>query len=164
MTRIGKGWTMMRQRGVKRGAAMLTAGLAATLAGCGGPDRVTVDDAWIRLPAVPGRPGAAYFTLEGGPTNATLIGVSADIAIRAEMHESMAGPGGMASMKPLASVAVPAKTDTVFAPDGRHVMLFDINPKAKAGRIYNLTLNFANGARIYAGAMAVGAADPKPDF
>lgn len=136
----------------------------ATLGGCSGPGRVTVDDAWIRLPAVTGRPGVAYFTLEGGPSNATLINVSADIAIRAEMHENMTGAGGMTSMKPLASVAVPAGTDTVFAPGGRHVMLFDINPKAKVGRIYNLTLNFSNGARIYAGAMTVGAADPAPDF
>ncbi|WP_349676232.1 copper chaperone PCu(A)C [Sphingomonas sp. UBA978] len=145
---------------VRMTAAALPMGLAA----CSGPERVAVDDAWIRLPAVPGRPGAAYFTLEGGPSNATLINVSADIAIRAEIHESMTGAGGMTGMKPLASVAVPAKTDTAFAPGGRHVMLFDINPKAKAGRIYNLTLNFANGARIYAPAMAVGAADPAPDF
>ncbi|MFN3433839.1 MAG: copper chaperone PCu(A)C [Sphingomonas sp.] len=144
------------------------AGLAAMLAvmpaGCGGPERVTVDDAWIRLPAVAGRPGAAYFTLHGGRSNATLIDVSADIAIRAEMHESMTGAGGMAGMTPLASVAVPAGTDTVFAPGGRHVMLFGINPKTKAGRIYNLTLNFANGARIFAPVTVVGASDPAPDF
>lgn len=139
-------------------------GLAAMLSACSKPNRVTVDDAWIRLPAVPGRPGAAYFTLHGGPSNATLIDVSADIAIRAEMHESMTGSGGMAAMKPLASVAVPARSDIVFAPGGRHVMLFDINPKAKAGRIYNLTLNFANGGRIYAPVTVVGPSDPAPDF
>jgi len=137
---------------------------ATAAAGCGGPERVTVDDAWVRLPAVAGRPGVAYFTLRGGPSPATLIDVSADIAVRSEMHESMTGAGGMAGMKPLASVAVPAGTDTVFAPGGRHVMLFDINPKAKAGRIYTLTLNFANGGRIYAPAMVVRAADPPPSF
>ncbi len=144
--------------------AMTAAMLPLAVTACGGPERVAVDDAWIRLPAVAGRPGVAYFTLEGGRSNATLIDVTADIAIRAEMHESMTGAGGMASMKPLASVPVPAGKDTVFAPGGRHVMLFDINPKAKVGRIYNLTLNFANGGRIYAPAMVVGAADPAPDF
>ena len=36
--------------------------------------------------------------------------------------------------------------------------------KAKAGRIYKLTLNFANGGRIYADATVVGAADPAPSF
>ncbi len=55
-----------------------------------------------------GRPGAAYFTLHGGRSDATLIDVSADVAVRAEIHESMSGAGGMAGMKPLASVAVPA--------------------------------------------------------
>jgi len=138
--------------------------LAAALAGCSRASRVEVDDAWIRLPAVPGRPGAAYFTLHGGPSDATLINVSAEIAIRAEMHESMTGAGGMSAMKPLAGVAVPARTDIAFAPGGRHVMLFDINPKAKAGRIYKLTLNFGNGGRLYVDAMTVGAAAPAPDF
>ncbi|MEH3158007.1 MAG: copper chaperone PCu(A)C [Sphingomonas taxi] len=152
-----------RPTGIPAGI-LLASALAASLAGCSGPKRVTVDDAWIRLPAVPGRPGAAYFTLHGGPSDATLIDVSADIAIRAEMHESMTGAGGMAGMKPLASVAVPARTDVVFAPGGRHVMLFDINPKAKRGRIYNLTLNFSNGGRLYAPVTVVGPGDPKPDF
>jgi len=82
---------------------MVLAGvMAAGLSGCGGPDRVTADDAWIRLPAAPGRPGAAYFTLHGGRSDATLIDVSADVAVRAEIHESMSGAGGMAGMKPLA--------------------------------------------------------------
>lgn len=147
-------WTMMAG----------TVVLAATLAGCNRADRVTVDDAWIRLPAAPGRPAAAYFTVHGGPSAATLIDVTADIAVRAEMHDSMTGPGGMTSMKPLTSVAVPARADVLFAPGGRHVMLFGINPKAKAGKIYNLTLIFANGARLYAPVTLVGPADPKPDF
>ena len=152
------------QLGRAFGTVALAGAMAAGLAGCGGPDRVTADDAWIRLPAAPGRPGAAYFTLHGGRSDATLIDVSADIAVRAEMHESMNGPGGMAGMKPLASVAVPAGGKVVFAPGGRHVMLFDINPKAKPGKIYNLTLNFGNGGRMYVPATVVGPADPAPDF
>jgi copper(I)-binding protein len=155
---------MRRIDWVTRAKAGTALALAASLAGCSAPTRVTVDDAWIRLPAAPGRPAAAYFTLHGGPSNATLISASADIAVRAEMHESMTGAGGMASMKPLASVPVPAKADVTFAPGGRHVMLFDINAKAKVGRIYNLTLSFGNGGRIYVPAMTVGAADPAPDF
>ncbi|PVE59361.1 hypothetical protein DC429_02850 [Arthrobacter sp. TPD3018] len=145
-------------------AMALAGAMAAGLGGCSGPDRVTADDAWIRLPAAPGRPGAAYFTLHGGRSDATLIDVSADVAVRAEMHESMGGAGGMAGMKPLASVAVPAGAKVVFAPGGKHVMLFDINPRAKPGKIFNLTLNFANGGRMYVPATVVGPADPAPDF
>ncbi|MCI1141584.1 copper chaperone PCu(A)C [Sphingomonas sp. WKB10] len=111
-----------------------------------------------------GATGAAYFTLHGGRSDATLIDVSADVAVRAEIHESMSGAGGMAGMKPLASVAVPAGAKVVFAPGGKHVMLFDINPRAKAGKIFNLTLNFANGGRMYVPATIVGPADPAPDF
>jgi copper(I)-binding protein len=149
------------------GKAFRAAALAGAMAGlsaCGGPERVTADDAWIRLPAAPGRPGAAYFTLHGGRSDATLIDVSADVAVRAEMHESMSGAGGMAAMKPLASVPVPAGAKVVFAPGGKHVMLFDLNRKARAGKIFNLTLNFANGGRLYVPATIVGPADPAPDF
>ena len=144
--------------------AAVLAGAMAGLSACGGPERVTADDAWIRLPAAPGRPGAAYFTLHGGRSDATLVDVSADVAVRAEMHESMSGAGGMAGMKPLGQVPVPAGSKVEFAPGGKHVMLFDLNPKAKAGKIFNLTLNFANGGRLYVPATIVGPADPAPDF
>ncbi len=30
-----------------------------------------------------------YFTLHGGPADATLVSVTSDVSIRAEMHESM---------------------------------------------------------------------------
>ena len=142
--------------------AAVLAGAMAGLSACGGPERVTADDAWIRLPAAPGRPGAAYFTLHGGRSDATLIDVSADVAVRAEMHESMSGAGGMAAMKPLASVPVPAGAKVVFAPGGKHVMLFDLGPRVAAGQRVPLKLSFAGGKTIEVQAMVVGAGDPAP--
>ena len=46
---------------------------ARTLASCSQPKELAVDGAWVRLGAVTGRPAAAYFTVHGGPTPATLL-------------------------------------------------------------------------------------------
>lgn len=141
-------------------AAALGLALAAA-SGCTGPTQVTVDDAWVRMPAVPGRPGAAYFTIHGGPRPATLIGVTSDLSIRSEMHESMSG-GGMAGMKPIAQVAIPAGGEVKFQPGGRHVMLFGINPHARKDVTFLLTFTFADGNRITRNAPSVAAADSAP--
>lgn len=139
----------------------------ALLAGCVMPPEVSVDDAWVRLGAVRGRPAAAYFTVHGGPTDATIIAVTSDVSIKAEMHESMTVPGaggGMMTMKPLTSVRVPAATDVVFAPGGRHVMLYDMNPGiVPGGRPVLLTVSFADGTRVSRKARVLGAGDAAPD-
>jgi hypothetical protein len=134
------------------------------LAGCeGAPKNVTADGAWLRLPAVKRQPAAAYVTIHGGPTDETLISVSCDVAIRSEMHETMRA-GGVASMKPLASVPVPARQTVTFAPGGRHIMLFDVNPALtpRSAHVTQLTLTFADGKRLVVPATVVGAGDPAP--
>lgn len=140
---------------MRNGTCLIAALLA--LAGCGRPAPLAVDSAWVRLPAVPGRPGAAYFTLRGGPADATLIAVDSDYVRRAELHESMAG-----GMRPLPSVAVPAGEDVAFAPGGRHAMLFDISPRMTPGKHLPLRFAFADGRRIDADAKVVAAGDPAP--
>jgi copper(I)-binding protein len=130
--------------------------LALSLAACGGPpDPLRVEGAWVRLPAVPGRPAAAYFTIRGGPTPATLIAVASDTAIVTEMHESMAN-----GMRPIAKVEVPAGGSVPFAPGGRHVMLIDLNRGITPGKTVTLTFTFADGTRLLRRAEAVAANAP----
>lgn len=134
----------------------------ALLAGCAGPAEVTVDDAWVRLGAVKGRPAAAYFTVHGGPVDTTIIAVTSDVSIRSEMHETMKHSGAM-TMTPIASVRVPAGTDVKFEPGGKHVMLYDMNPGiVRGGRPVLLTLSFADGRRISRKAGVLAAGDPAP--
>ncbi len=136
---------------------------AALLAGCGSPPEREIDDAWVRLPAVKGRPAVAYFTVRGGPTDSTIIAATSDVSIRSEMHESMK-TGGMMTMAPLASVRVPAKADVRFEPGGKHVMLYDLNPGiVRGGRPVLLTLSFSDGVRISRKANVFGAGDPAPE-
>jgi len=141
-------------------AALALTGMTAA---CGAPDHVTVSDAWVRLSAVKTNPAAAYFMLHGGPKDATLINVSTDTAVRAEMHETMNMGASMTKMQPVANVPLPARETVVFKPGGRHVMLFDINPGIKPGMTMRLTLSFADGSRLTEPAKVIGAGDPAPE-
>jgi hypothetical protein len=142
---------------------MMIALLAALLALGGCQAKQTyVENAYVRLPAVKGQPAAGYFTLHGGGKDSTLLGVSTEYAIRSEMHESMKS-GGMASMKPIDHLALPAEGMLAFKPGGRHVMLYDLNPEIVPGRTLALTLTFSDGTRLAfpARVIAAGATPPK---
>jgi copper(I)-binding protein len=135
---------------------------AMLVAGCQQKTEARADNAWVRLPAVAGNPGVAYFTIHGGSEPATLLAVSAPFAIRSEMHENMKGHDGMMTMAPLKQVAVAPKTDVTFAPGGRHVMLFDMAPTLQPGARAPIRLSFADGKNIEVQAIIIGAGDPEP--
>ena len=149
---------------------------AAALGGCASKPYLHVDRAWVRLAAVPGAPAAAYFTVHGGERDAALASVTSDVALKAEMHETMTvsagtmgtmgagtmGAGAMSEMRPLARVPVPARATVAFAPGGRHVMLFDVNRGIKPGDTLTLTFRFADGTPALADAKVVAAGDPAP--
>ncbi|MHA6718214.1 copper chaperone PCu(A)C [Sphingomonas sp. RS6] len=136
----------------------LLVGIVATasLAACAPKADLRVDGAWVRLPAVPGRPGAAYFTLHGGKKDAVLVSVSSRVAERAELHESASDASGMMQMRAIANVPVPAGGEVRFAPGGRHVMLFGLDPKLRAGERTSFTLHLADGRTVTASADIVG--------
>lgn len=134
----------------------------AALSACAPKGELKADGAWVRLPAVAGQPGAAYFTVQGGAAQDTLLAVSTPAALKAELHESMKGDHGMMRMAPLKDVAVPAGGKLEFAPGGRHVMLFSIGPAVKPGQKVPLSLSFASGKTLHVDAKVVGAGDPAP--
>ena len=135
----------------------------AMVAGCQqAPKDASVDGAWVRLPAVPGNPGAAYFTLHGGSKDAILVAVGAKFAVRTELHESMQGEGGMMTMAPLKQVSFAPGETVAFEPGGKHVMLFDVSPALKPGEKAPVTLSFADGKSLTVDAIIVGAGDPAP--
>jgi copper(I)-binding protein len=135
---------------------------AATLAGCAQEKQLFVADAWVRLAAVEGRPAAAYFTVNGGPTDATLVSVRTDVAVRTELHESKAAAGGGMTMDAVHQVAIPALQQVRFAPGGKHAMLFDVNPAVKPGGTITFIFTFADATRIQQTAQVIAAGDPAP--
>jgi copper(I)-binding protein len=140
---------------MRRGTALAILATAVALGGChpaankpDGAVSLSVSDAWIRLAPTPSNPSAAYFTLHGGQSEEQLIRVASPQAERGEMHATMGGAHGMSMMAPLGSVPVPARGTVGFAPGGRHVMLYGLDPAATPGREVRLEFTFASGRML----------------
>lgn len=138
----------------------IAASLAASLLLTGCQDKapsapVTVTESWIRLPAAPGRPGSAYFTVRSDGRPITLASVASPQIDRIELHESRV-ENGMMRMRPLAHIAVPEDQALVFEPGGKHAMLFGIDPSLKPGDRIKLHLKFEPSIEIVSDAEVRG--------
>ncbi len=102
---------------------------------------VTVEDAVVTLPVLPGRPGAAYFTLRTNNDPTRLTGISSPRIGRIELHETVSSDG-IASMRPLTDTIFSPDAPLAFAPGGRHAMLFEIDPSVRPGDRAALTFTF----------------------
>lgn len=143
--------------------AALLIGLVLAASACSKKEEgLRVEDAYVRFSPVRANPSAAYFTIHGGPQDVSLIGVSTEVAIRSEMHETMTGHQGMASMKPVTDVQVPAGSEIKFEPGGKHVMFWSMNPGLKAGRSITLIFAFSNGEKLQVSAPLVAAGQDVP--
>lgn len=117
----------------------------------------TVSEAWVRLPAAAGRPGAGYLVVSGKNAADALVAASAAKADRVEIH-SMAMVDGVMRMRAEPSLPVPANGKLMLAPGGNHLMLFGLDPALKPGDQIAITLTFASGAKVEARAQARSAA------
>ena len=89
----------------------------------------------IVMGATPDRPAVGYFRVQGGPQPVQLVAVTADLAQRVEMHESVK-ENGVVTMKPLLRADVPAKGELLFKQGGKHLMIWGINGAAvRAGKL-----------------------------
>ncbi len=137
-------------------------GIAVALSGCQAAP--SVHDAWVRLPAVPGRPAAAYAEVKGGATDTAVVRISTPAAGRSEMHLSSNDAAGHMSMTPIDAAALRAGQTASFAPGGMHVMLFDLRDDLRIGGTIPLTFHFRDDEvrPITVDARLVGAGDPAP--
>ena len=119
-------------------AALLA--LAACNQGTPPEPAVEVEGAIVMLPPIPGRPGAAYFTLASNNEPTKLVAVTSPPIERIELHGT-AQDGGVTRMRPLPPDALvfPGDLKMTFAPGERHAMLFGIDPALKPGDRVTLT-------------------------
>jgi periplasmic copper chaperone A len=118
--------------------------LAMVAAGCDrapAEPRVTVGDPVMTLPAVSGRPGAAYFMLRTNLGPMRLTGISSPRIGRIELHETRS-VNGVSRMTPLRDAGFSPAEPLSFAPGGRHAMLFEIDPALRVGASIPLTFRF----------------------
>jgi periplasmic copper chaperone A len=100
-----------------------------------------VRDAWIRLPAVAGRPGAAYFVVQAGAEPVALTAITTPAAERIELHATMMTDGVM-RMESMEAHSLAAGEASAFEPGGNHAMLFGLSPDLRPGERVPLTFTF----------------------
>lgn len=140
----------------------LAAVASATLASAAAPSAAwaapNVTAAWSR-PAAQGTTGAGFMTLSNpGAKPDALVSVESPLSGHVMVHQS-AMSGGMASMKMVASVPVPAGGSVTFAPGGYHLMFVGLTRPLNVGDALPATLTFASGAKVKA-TFVVGLAPP----
>lgn len=108
---------------------------------------LVISDAWTR-PTAAGMPmGVAYFTITNGTSSDdVLIAASTPAAARVEMHETSI-EDGMARMRPLTGIRVPAGGHVAVAPGGIHLMLVDLSQPLEAGSRVPLVLEFRTAGK-----------------
>jgi copper(I)-binding protein len=135
---------------------------ALTLSACSpaeenGPAE-TVENAWVRLPAVDGRPAAAYFILNGGEAGDTLLAIDSERVATIELHQTTMDGGAM-RMRPIMSTDMPVGAAVAFEPGGRHAMLFGIDPEITPGTTLSLNFRFDSGRDVRIEAITIAAGD-----
>lgn len=123
-----------------------------------GTPAVEVEEAWVRLPAVPGRPAAAYFTLRAYNADIRLTGVTSADAERVELHDTRM-EDGVARMAPLGDAVIQAGRELSFEPGGAHAMLFGLRDGVRPGGRVALTFAFEGAPSVDVQAEARAAGD-----
>lgn len=111
------------------------------------PHAVTVSAAWARATPPGTAVAAVYLTLSGGPQADRLVGAATPRAAMTQIHV-VSEVDGMARMRPVEGVDVPAHTSVALAPQGTHLMLMNLPQPLVAGERFPLTLQFEQAGRI----------------
>jgi copper(I)-binding protein len=155
---------MLRFRlgGLVLAGAMATALAAATTLAQAPAVSLLLTDLWTT--ATP--PGAAtaggYLTIaNSGPEGDRLVAASSSLAATVILHQ-MELRDGIASMRPLDAIDIPAGTRVVLGPAGLHLMFTGLRQPLRAGDDLPVTLTFARVGPIetYLHVLPIGTRSP----
>jgi periplasmic copper chaperone A len=110
---------------------------------------LVITQAWSRATPGGAKVAGGYLTIENkGSAPDRLIGGSADVADKVQVHE-MATNNGVMTMRPLEKglTIEPGKT-VKLAPGGYHLMLFDLKSPLKQGDKVPVTLEFEKAGKV----------------
>jgi copper(I)-binding protein len=133
-----------------RALAIAAALLVAPLVGCGSGDGSAEASGSFRVVRatadVPANPDLASvrMVVENGSARAdVLTSASSPDADDVSVHRSEVDDAGLATMRPVTRLAIPARSKVTFAPGGLHVMLEGLHRTLVAGDTLRLRLRFA---------------------
>jgi copper(I)-binding protein len=138
---------MLRRRLLLAPAALAL--LRAPLAGAQATGGITVEQAWSR-PTAAGMPnGAAYLVARNAGSRADrLVGATSEVAERVELHGHTIDAQGVAMMRPVEAIEVPAGGQAELRPGGLHLMLLGLRAPLAEGTSFPLRLRFAEAGEV----------------
>lgn len=110
---------------------------------------LVISQAWSRATPGGAKVGGGYLTIENkGTAPDRLLGGSADVAAKVQVHE-MSMNNGVMTMRPVEGglVIEPGKT-VKLAPGGFHLMLLDLKGALKQGEKLPVTLEFEKAGKV----------------
>ena len=143
-------------------SGLATLALLAT-AGPAAADGPTISQAWARATAPGVDVGAVYLSIDGGAKDDSLISASSVRAAMVHLH-TVEESGGVAKMRAVEGIEVPAGKRVVLAPKGTHIMLMGLAKPLVAGETFPLELQFAKAGELDVTVIvrAAGADAPPP--
>jgi copper(I)-binding protein len=110
---------------------------------------LVITQAWARATPGGAKVGGAFLTIENkGTTADRLVGASADVAGKVEVHE-MANKNGVMTMRAVDNgLAIDPGKTVKLAPGGYHLMMFDLKNPLKQGDKLPVTLDFAKAGKV----------------
>jgi copper(I)-binding protein len=94
-------------------------------------------------------PAAGYMIItNNGDKNDRLLGITADFAQQAMLHQSSVDANGVASMKMVMAIDLPAGGQIVLRPGGYHLMLMGLKVGLKVGDTVTLVLQFEQAGTV----------------
>ena len=110
-------------------------------------DGFSFDDAFVR--ETPMKVSAAYVTLQNKTgQDDTLTSVTTDWAGKVELHDVKIDKNGVLQMTPMKALEIKKDATESLRPGGRHLMIFDLTEKLKAGDSKNMVLHFEKAGDI----------------
>lgn len=126
------------------------------------PATVAIVDPWIREPPPGSGVAAGYLELRNeGARGAVLTGVVAPRFGSVEIHRTEVR-NGVASMRRLNSIEIPAGGSVRLEPGGFHLMLSRKPPMPRDGDLIHMTFEFGDGSRVAVNVPVRGAAGATP--
>jgi copper(I)-binding protein len=119
---------------------------------------VVVESPWARPTAPGAKVGGAFMTIVGGKQADRVLSGSSPAAGVVELHTHVM-EGGVAKMRAIPAIDVPAGGRVELKPGGLHVMLINLKAPLKAGESVPLTLRFEKAGDV-AVRVAVAAQGP----
>ena len=109
---------------------------------------IELRDAWVRaLPPTQPTTAAYLVVANTGPAAQTIVGASADVAGKVEVHTTREVDGLM-RMQQLEQLQVPAASEVALDPGGTHLMLMDLERMPAEGESLELCLELASGEQV----------------